>query len=81
MDDYAQMMTEVFEKKAHKEAGYAIAYSLMQLAKQQEMVAIHLKYLGTGDAATRIGAVEFLAMETKGIATALSEVADALRRE
>jgi hypothetical protein len=33
-----------------------------QIAEAIQALAIHVKYLGTGDAATTMGAVEFLAM-------------------
>lgn len=40
---------------------YAIAYALLLLASATDRVATQLKYLGTGDAATMMGAIEFLA--------------------
>lgn len=40
---------------------YAIAYAVLRLAAATESVALQLKYLGTGDAGTTMGAIEFLA--------------------
>lgn len=35
-----------------------VAYAVMRLAIATENVAVHLKYLGNGDAATPMGAIE-----------------------
>lgn len=45
------------------------------LAKATDRCATHLKYLGVGDAATTMGAIEFLAVSVEKVATAISEVA------
>lgn len=44
-----------------------------------DRIAYALRCLGTADAATPMGAVELLAMEVKGIAAGLRELADAVR--
>lgn len=47
------------EDKAHAgDAGFAIAYALLELAEAQKSLATHVKYLGNGDAATPMGAIE-----------------------
>lgn len=49
----------LFEERAGGGEGlFAIAFALLELASAQESVAIHLKYLGNGDAATTMGAIE-----------------------
>jgi len=52
------------------------------VAEALTSIAVHLKYLGTGDAATTMGAIEFLAKEvkegTERIADALTAIADAI---
>ncbi len=54
-----------------------------KMAQAHESLAIHLKYLGTGDAGTTMGAVEFLAVSIKEgcseVASALNNVAEAIR--
>jgi hypothetical protein len=53
------------------------------LIKALENIAVHLKYLGVGDAGTTMGAIEFLAVKNyEGaalIASALDNLADAVR--
>lgn len=51
-------ISELIEDKARTDAGYAIAFALMKLARAQEDVAVGIKYLGNGDAATTMGAIE-----------------------
>jgi hypothetical protein len=69
-------MTEIedlFEAKARKGDGlFAIAFALLRLADAQRAIATHIKYLGTGDAATTMGAIEFLGAH-------IGEKLDALR--
>ena len=59
-------------ERAEDDGQYAIARALLDLATQ-------LKYLGVGNAATQMGAIELLAMEVKEgtgrIAEALDQVA------
>ena len=56
-----------------------------EIADAIESVATWIKYLGTGNAATQMGAVEFLAKETKDglnmVADAIFELASVLDRE
>jgi hypothetical protein len=60
----AQLKDEV-RNRVLKDPGYAIAWALLEVAEQQNRVATQLKYLGTGNAATEMGAVELLAKELK----------------
>jgi hypothetical protein len=53
-----EKLDEMITTKAKTDAGYAIA--LLQVASAQDRTATHLKYLGVGDAATTMGAIEFL---------------------
>jgi hypothetical protein len=53
---------DVIEEKARTDSGYAIAYALLKVAEAQKTVATHIKYLGVGDAATTMGAIEFLSV-------------------
>jgi hypothetical protein len=53
---------DAIEEKARTDGSFAIAYALLKLAKAQEDAAIHLKYLGNGDAATTMGAIEAFGM-------------------
>lgn len=57
------LLTNLFEEKARGGDGlYAIAYALMEIAGAQREVAVHVKYLGNGDAATTMGAIEAFGM-------------------
>jgi hypothetical protein len=50
---------DLFEQKARDGDGqFAIAYAILELAEASKNVAIWLKYLGNGDAATTMGAIE-----------------------
>jgi hypothetical protein len=49
---------DFIEEKARSDGSYAVAYALLQVAAAQEKAATHLKYLGNGDAATTMGAIE-----------------------
>lgn len=53
---------QVIEKKAGNDAGFAIAYAILELAKAQRSLATHVKYLGNGDASTHFGAIEAFSM-------------------
>jgi hypothetical protein len=50
---------------ASSEGEFAIAYAILKLADACQSVATQLKYLGTGDAGTTMGAVEYLATEVR----------------
>lgn len=49
---------DVIEEKARTDGSFAIAYALLRVANAQADTATHLKYLGNGDAATPMGAIE-----------------------
>jgi hypothetical protein len=55
---------------------------LFAIARSISSIALQLKYLGVGDAATTMGAIEFLAVAIKqgseNVACALERVADAI---
>jgi hypothetical protein len=53
-------------ERASTDSLYAIAAAILELAAATESVACQLKYLGTGNAATQMGAIEYLASEVKG---------------
>ena len=61
-------------------AAYAQAAALLSQAEELGRIAIWLKYLGTGDAATTMGAIEYLASIAKEVADALDRIADAIDR-
>lgn len=63
----------VIAERAEDDGQYAIAYALLKVANQ-------LKWLGTGDAAGPMGAIEFLAVRVgEKLQEGLSEVAEAVR--
>lgn len=72
------------EMKAQLLAGNDIAAGLFAIAVQLQSLATHLKYLGVGDAATTMGAIEFLSLHLgekigdagNSIASAISEGMD-----
>jgi hypothetical protein len=41
---------------------FAIAHAILKLADAQQNLATHVKYLGNGDAATTMGAIEAFGM-------------------
>ena len=53
-----------------------IAYAIMRLALAAENIGVHLKYLGNGDAATTMGAIEAFGLH---IGKKLDAMTDALR--
>ena len=63
------------DTKGRNEAGYAIAYALLKLANATESLSIWVKYLGNGDAATPMGAIEAFG---KHIGEKLDELGDKL---
>jgi len=71
-------LRDLIEQEARTDSGYAIAYALLRIAEAQDRTATQLKYLGTGDAASTMGAVELLAMELKGVGQALAEIGNQL---
>jgi len=62
---------EDWADRADDNPQWALAYAVLRLAKAQEDVAVHLKYLGNGNASTQMGAIE-------GHATHLGEKIDRL---
>jgi hypothetical protein len=78
-------LKEHFATKAASDPGFAIAYAVLVLAKAQQDTAVHLKYLGVGDAATTMGAVEYLAQQLReGLdrtAEAISGMSEPLRSD
>jgi hypothetical protein len=68
-------LKEHFAAEAAGDPGFAIAYALLELAEAQRSTATHLKYLGVGDAATTMGAVEYLATQ---IADGMSRLSAAI---
>jgi len=50
------------EMEEQLEEGNAVAAGLFAIAAQLQLVAVQLKYLGNGDAATTMGAMEALGM-------------------
>ena len=56
--------------------GFALlAYAILKLAQEQQNTAFHLKYLGNGDAATSMGAIEAFGMH---IGEKLDRLAEAI---
>lgn len=66
------------ERRAATDPNYAIAYALLRLAKATESLATHVKYLGNGDAATAMGALEAFGLH---LGNKLDELGDKLSRE
>jgi hypothetical protein len=66
-----------FEQRARNGDGlFAIAFALLELANAQKSTATWLKYLGNGDAATTMGAIEAFGDH---IGKKLDDMTDALR--
>lgn len=56
-----QHIEDLFEDRARKGDGsFAIAFALMQTAREQKSIAYQLGRLGMGDAASSMGAIELL---------------------
>lgn len=63
---------DLFEDKARAGDGsFAVAYALLRMAEAQNATAAALRQLGTGDAATTMGAIELLAVEVRDGARAI----------
>jgi hypothetical protein len=70
----SQHIKDFCEDRARKgDAGFAIAYALIDLADAQEATAKALQRLGMADAATPMGAVENLSLEVKNAGALISE--------
>lgn len=50
-----------------------------QIAEALDAIAIHIKYLGNGDAGTTMGAVENLSIQVKSVADAILVLAEAVQ--
>lgn len=69
----SQPIEDMFEDKARAGDGqFAIAYALMQIAREQKNVAYQIGRLGLGDAASNWGALELL---SKSLSDGLDRVA------
>jgi hypothetical protein len=66
----------VIEQKARTEAGYAIAYAILDLSDSQEATARALNRLGNGSASTDFGAIESLGMQLTAAARIVGEQID-----
>jgi hypothetical protein len=64
-------INEVIAEKARSDGNYAVAYAILKLVEEQSAIATHIKYLGTGNAATTMGALECVALQLGAIAEAL----------
>lgn len=70
-------MKEFCEKRARQgDAGFAIAYALIDLADSQEATAAAIQRLGNGNASTHFGAIENLAMQMEKAAQSLTYAID-----
>lgn len=72
---------DICEDKARAGEGlFAVAYALLQLAEAQQRLAVHVKYLGNGDASTTMGAIEAFGMhigeKLDALTTAIQERMD-----
>ncbi len=81
MSDMSEPELQVFiGEKAEDEAGYAIAYAILKLSENVSNVAVHLKYLGNGDASTTMGAIEAFGMhigeKIDNLTNAISTIAE-----
>lgn len=74
----AQNIEDLCEDKARAGEGqFAIAFALLQIAREQRSVAYALKQLGLGDAASPMGALEYLSVTLKD---GLEATAEAIRQ-
>lgn len=76
-----QNIEDMFEAQARKGDGqFAIAFAIMQVAREHKNVAYQLGRLGLADAVTPMGAIEILSKALgdglDGIASAITEAAD-----
>jgi hypothetical protein len=76
-------LRDIFEERAQAgDAGFAIAYALLEIADAQYAVRDALDRLGNGNASTQMGAIENLAGKVSGLAIALdgigTNIADAI---
>ena len=75
MDDRDELLQFCLSRAG--ERGMAQAAAMIFIAEQLQSIAVHLKYLGNGDAATSMGALEALGLVFQ---EGLSGLADAAAR-
>ncbi len=68
----------VLEDAATTSEGWAIAYALLRCATAIQNCAFQIKYLGNGDAATPMGAVEAFGVVLKESANTVAEALHAI---
>jgi len=74
-----QHIEDLFEDKARKGDGsFAIAFALMQIARHQKSLAYQVQSLGLGNAASPMGATEFLATSVRDVGDAISSALQAI---
>jgi hypothetical protein len=74
--EMSRELEQIIRQGAEHDGTYAIAHALMGLTRAIER-------LGTGDAATPMGAIEFLGAQVREVANtlrSLSEIAEAIER-
>ena len=75
----AGSVADAIEEKARTDAGYAIAYALLQVAEAQALIADRLDALGFN---ARIrdapGTTEFIGIQLKDLVTAVADLGAAL---
>lgn len=75
---------KAIDEMAKYDSGFAIAAAIFELASANNSIAKQISNLGTGNAATPMGAIEFLACQIKEssqiIASAMSEISNAIER-
>ena len=71
-------LSQLIEDKARTEAGYAIAYALLELAEAQKVVADKIDALGFNGSGKAPGTTEFIGIEIKELPRAISDLGVAL---
>jgi hypothetical protein len=78
MPAHDDLIAEYLERSRSKGGGlYAVAVALLMNADATDRCATGLKYLGTGDAASTMGAIEFLTKAVKEGADTLASAIEA----
>lgn len=70
---------DLIEKKAATDSGFAIAFALLELVQEQKNMATQIKYLGNGDAATPMGAIEAFGVQFKESLNRLADAVESIR--
>lgn len=77
MNDEKIVSDTFLEEALNGKGDYAIAYAVLKLTEAQKSVSLWVKYLGGGDNADAMGAIEFLAVRLgeglEGLASAIRE--------